>query len=519
VLHTNRRRQAKTQRLAEEWNRVDETAFRALGVTREELRELEFQLLGRIVLPGMPDYDESRLAGGLCPFVGAPLIIVYCLVPSDVQLCLTWSHAHDWWVTCRSGGHSTAGYSVNTGMVLDVSGISYVSVDPRTNLARVGAGTQFHELNSVLNTYRLHVPGGTCPDVGVAGYMQGGGYGLTSLLFGMNCDHVTEAKLMLADGRMVIADSTTNADLFWAIRGGTGNNFGVLLEVTYRVEELDRMWGFCLQWPLEEAPAVLAALQSDYMKAATPPNLGYEAALISIDGRAVLAMIGMYTGRRAEGFEALAQVRQIGSPALRADQYGTYAELNDSLFAILPELPLGQIKEVKRGGYIASALTASDWAQVTRYFATAPHANNMIDIGPYGGAIGRESQTASAFVHRTHYMDFFVDSFYEGDAGADGASGAKEWLDGFTALMQPFFNGHMYQNYPVPDFPDYRWAYWGDAFNSLLFVKQKYDPENFFHFEQGITPYPEAEQAELRRSTAPSMFSEPGIAYEDSQNR
>lgn len=506
AIRFNRRRQAKTDRIAREWARIGESAFTALGVTREQLARFEHELVGRIVLPGMPDYDACRDATGLCPFVSSPRIIVYCAVPNDVRLCLAWSHVHGWWVTCRSGGHSTAGYCVNDGVVIDVSEMNYVSVDPRLKQARVGAGTTFHELNSVLDTYRLHVPGGTCPDVGVAGYMQGGGYGLTSLMFGMNCDSVIEVTVMLADGRIVLANSDTNADLFWAIRGGTGNNFGVLLEAVYSLVELDDLWGFCLQWPLEDAPAALLELQNSYTRDAMPAGLGYEPAFVVADGTPVFAIPGMFAGDRSAGLDALRSLLRTGRPAIRIDKRGSYADLNESLLEALTEIPAGT-REVKQGGYVGSPLQLADWERVVRYFATSPTPYNMAVIEPYGGAISRHPASANAFVHRQPYMDFFVDSFY-GNPG--DLNKAQEWLNGFMELMQPFFNGHMYQNYPIRDFADFRWAYWGDAFNSLLFVKQKYDPENFFHFEQSISPYP-AEPSEVGRSSVPSMFDDKTI--------
>jgi FAD/FMN-containing dehydrogenase len=513
ALRINRRRQSKADRISSEWSGVADAVFDALGVTRERLMDLEYELLGRIVLPGMTDYDTCREPVGLCPDLALPLIIVYCRAPNDVRLCLAWAHERNWWVTCRSGGHSTAGYSANSGLVIDVSEIAYVSVDPSAKRARVGAGTQFHELNSVLDSHGLHVPGGTCPDVAVAGYMQGGGYGLTSLMFGMNCDQVIELRVMLADGRIVTANDSTNPDLFWAMGGGTGNNFGLLLEITYRLVELPELWGFCLQWPLEHAAAVLFELQNRYMRNAVPAGLGYEPLIVTIDGSPALLVPGMHLGARTAALEALAPLRDIGNCELRIDTRGSYAKLNDSIFALLPEIPAGRVREVKRGGYISASLQPADWEQVARYFATAPNPLNMAVIEPYGGAIARIDPSASAFIHRSPYMDFFVDSFFEGGGEASAQTDAQAWLDGFMDLMRPHFNGHMYQNYPVPGFADFRWAYWGDAFNSLLFVKQKYDPGNFFHFEQSIEAYPSSDDQAIRRTVVPSMFSDPSIDF------
>ncbi len=130
-----------------------------------------------------------------------------------------------------------------------------------------GPGTQFQDLNNYLAQYGLHTPGGGCGDVCVGGYMQGGGYGFTSREFGMNCDNVLSFSMMLADQSVVIANADQNADLYWAVRGGTGNNFGVLLSVLYQLYYLPSVWGVWLQWPIENAAQALYEMQSNYMTA------------------------------------------------------------------------------------------------------------------------------------------------------------------------------------------------------------------------------------------------------------
>jgi len=515
ALRHSKYERAKAGRLAEEWPRVADAVFEALGVTRHELAQLEQALLGRLVLPGMPGYEHARHGDDLCQYSAHPRLIAYCAVPNDVWLCLQWAHRKGWWVTCRSGGHSTAGYSTNDGLVIDLSDINHVCVDPGSMRARVGAGTRFARLNSVLDTYRLHVPGGTFGDVGIGGYMQGGGYGFTSRQYGLNCDNVLDATVMLADGRIVVANAEKNPDLYWALRGGTGGNFGVLLEVTFRLHELHELWGFALLWALDDAPAVLHELQTAYTRSGAPPELGYQVSLMIRDGLPVLALLGMYHGPRVAGLEALASLLTIGHPAWDLDAVGPYAALNPKLEDVLPGLPPppGRAFEAKDSTYVTAPLSVADWAVVTAYFRTTPNANNMAFFEPYGGQINAVSPTACAFVHRDVYLDFYVDSFWKDVPEFTHAHEAKAWLRGFMDALRPFGDGRKYQNYPVRDLPDYRWAYWGDAFNTLLFVKQKYDPRDFFRFEQSISPYP-ADDAAVRRSTVPSLFSDPRIVAE-----
>jgi FAD/FMN-containing dehydrogenase len=508
AFNYNPKQVEKQARVAKEWPRVVEQVFEVLGVSRDELAQLEHALVGRIVLPGMPDYPAARQGQGLQPYSPQPAIIVYCAVFGDVRLCLEWARAHDWWVTCRSGGHSTAGFSVNSGMVIDLSGLSYVVVDPVLKQARAGAGTLFQVLNATLDLYGLHVPGGECSSVAVGGYMQGGGYGFTSRIFGMNCDNVLAITVMLADGRLVTADQVRNADLFWAVRGGTGNNFGVLLEVTYRLEAVHDLYGFVLTWPVDRAAEALCLIQESYSKGDVATRLGHQDVFSTLAEGAVLAMVGMYDGSDAEGRACIDPLLKTGNPTLRMAKRDTYINLNSGLVQVFPGVPFQNVFEMKNGGYIAKPLAAADWQKIVDQYCRTPNPYNIAYMEVYGSAIGHPAP-ANAFIHRDVYMDFYIDSFWQPNTQFTDEKASRQWIDGFMDVLAPYVNGHKYQNYPVRDLPDYRWVYWGDAFPSLLWVKQKYDPTNFFCFEQSISPYPDA--AGITRSQARPIFHDPEI--------
>ncbi len=471
-----------------EWPGAPGDALAPLGLSHGELQAMSAALTGSIVLPGSPSYDTDREGNPLYP--ASPRIIIKCATFSDVRLALSWAHEYGWPVTCRSGGHSTAGFSLSDGMVLDVSGINGIGIDPVAATARIGAGAQFGAINSTLDLYGLHVPGGGCPTVGIAGYMQGGGYGFTSREFGMNCDNVIEVTIMRADGALVVASDKENPELFWAIRGGTGGNFGVLLEIVYRLAPLREMWGFALEWPMDEGAEALAALQRDFMGSAGDTRVGYQLVLATQASGPAVVMMGMYHGSRSAGLQAIADLRAVGSPQLLIDRESTYFELNESLIGALPGVPEahGQTTyELKRCGYIARTMKLGDWQTVLDYFQKTPNRWNIVGIEPYGGAIAKPP-SKNAFVHRDVSMDFFIDSFFSPQWKDNGADAAKRWIDGYMEVMQPFFNGHVYQNYPWRGLPDYETAYWGDAVGRLRAVKRAMDPDDFFHFEQSIPP-------------------------------
>ena len=530
----SKRRKANEQRLTGPGAISDDTLTK-LGLDRPTWAAMVSEFLGTLVWPGDPAYDADRQEANPA-FQAFPLLIAYCEAFSDVALCLQWAHQYDWWVACRAGGHSTAGYSVNNGLVIDVSHIAYVSVNPTAKTAAVGAGTSFALLNAQLNMFNLHVPGGGCMEVCVGGYMQGGGYGFTSREFGIHSDNVVSVLVMLADGAIVEASPAVNADLFWAVRGGTGNNFGVLLEIRYRLHELGPLWGFGLTWTATTDWArALQIMQQSFMKTG-PAKLGYmtiittplafittpEAVTTTPQafppwplGPPTLMMRGVFNGSREEGLALLQPFFDSTQPWLQCDRVASYNELDQYLLETpegipaLPERQGSDWKEDKQAGYVAKPLSLADWQGIVDYYLTSTAMGNTVVIEPYGGAINSYPVADSAFIHRDVDFDFFVDVFWSEEADRQAQ---VAWLDGYMTLMQPYFNGHVYQNYPRRTLTNYRWMYWGTAFDTLLRVKQKYDPANFFRFQQSIAPWPPG-TPEGPRDTSKPMFTDAAIVY------
>jgi hypothetical protein len=474
-------------------------------VSADDLARMRSQIVGRVVVPGDRDYALDRLGNPLYP--AFPRVIVYCKVFYDVRVALRWARELDLTVTCRAGGHSTAGFSVNDGMVVDVSLINYVSIDPELMQARVGSGTQFAQVDAAFEVASLHAPTGGCGDVAIGGFLQGGGYGFTSRQYGMGCDNIIAAKVMLADGRIVNASADENPDLLWGICGGTGNNFGVVLEFTYQLVPMKSLWGFCLAWSAADAPAAMLLLQNGYTKAGAQPELGWQAAMAMVETKPTLLMMGLFNGARADGLAALDPILRVGTPQLIRDRSASYNQLNGWLIDSclrFPDPPNGQtVFELKGVGYVDKPLDLSDWSCIVDFYLRSPNPFNILVMEAYGGQINAAPSGKNAFIHREVYMDVFVDSFWW-DPNLKPA--AVAWRDEFQLRMEPNFNGHRYQNYPERGAKNYRWMYWGDAFPTLLFLKNKYDPMGFFRFEQDISPYPDCDG--ITRSEAPSRFSD-----------
>jgi FAD/FMN-containing dehydrogenase len=467
-----------------------ELKFSAAAATR-----LQSDIQGTVVLTGADTYHVAR-QGFVVNYQAFPQIIVYCEVFSDVAAALAFARQCGLAPVCRAGGHNTAGYSVNDEMVVDVSRISYVVVDRSAKRAVVGAGTTFGRLNAVLDSYRLHVPGGGCDDVAVAGFMQGGGYGYTSMIYGMNCDSVVEAVVMLADTSTVVASKDSHADLFWALRGGTGNNFGVLLQVTYRLQELDDLWGFGIRWPLgndlrgaKRVSAALQLLQSKYTGAAVPAHVGHQSTLNFIDKKPYLLLRGMYAGDSTEGQKLIAPLLDTeGAECDIPGRRGRYTDLNTFLNSH-PDVPTvaPNTRTQADSLYIERQLHSDEWCTLARYFQTSSNFGNFIGLEGYGGAIAGLAPSDTAFLHRRVTFDVYIWVFWLNDAQEIES---LSFLEGFRQVVLPLSNGHAYQNYQNRHNDNYRAMYWGDNFHRLLEIKHRYDPGGVFSYGHTIAAEP-----------------------------
>jgi len=455
---------------------------------------LRGELQGSIVLAGDDNYHLTR-QGFVVNYQAFPQIIVYCQVARDVAMALAFARRWKLSPVCRSGGHNAAGYAVNDEMVIDLSPMSYVVVDSKHKLATVGAGTTFGRLNATLETFGLHLPGGGCDDVAIAGYMQGGGFGFTSQLYGMNCDCVREALVMLADGSLVVASEACNRDLFWAIRGGTGNNFGVLIEVTYQLVDTGPLWGFGVNWTIgrrgETAGQVAAAiesLQNGFTGAAAPPGLGHQSSLNFNDGEPYLYVRGIYAGTPEDGKRLIQPLLQTEGADFDIDRIGTYNELNDYLNSN-PDVP--QISPHTRteadSRYTERELSRFEWLKLIELFVRSPNQANFICLEGYGGAIRAVDPAATAFRHRRALFDVYSWIFWQSE---EEEAASLAFLEDFRRVLTPLSNGHAYQNYPNRRNQDYRRMYWGESYPRLASVKQKYDRDNLFRFGQTVSPAP-----------------------------
>ncbi len=505
--HNYSRKKLRDTALLTRWDQQDATDFTRFHLTREQVKTAQLGLQGTIVMPGDPAYDQDRMLFNPV-FNPYPSMIVYCVVESDVTIALQLALQTRVPFTVRSGGHCTAGFSSGAGVLIDVSGLSDVCVNAPGQTVTVGSGCKFGKLNACLLPYGLHVPGGECDDVCVGGYVQGGGYGFTSVTYGMNCDNVLSMRVMLANGGIVTASPTVNADLWWAMRGGTGGNFGVLLNVTYQLRPLGQVFGWAIIWALQteqdfqNATGALLTLQSAYMRTSPSVNLNIQVSLCNQPGitpglpvnpatmQPYLMVRGLYVGDQAAGQAAIDALCTLPGAITQWTKMDSFQALNQDLLNIPygmpcfpPNFPMP--REDKASRYVSRDLSGIEWRGLLNYFVQSPNPYSYFYMEFYGGAINAYPYGNSAFIHRAVAFNAVLDVFW---SVPEEQGPAQQFLEGWMAFMEPLYNGHVYQNYPRLNDANYAYKYWGDAQAGLYAVKCKYDPNLVFTFAQCVVP-------------------------------
>ena len=498
--------------LFEAWDKLGDHVFR--HITRAQAKAAQLALQGEIVWPTDKDYDQDRKLFNPV-FDAHPICIVYCKIESDLKTALDMARISLLPFAVRSSGHCTAGFSAGPGVLIDVSNLNDVTIDATAMIATVAAACPFSKLDAALAQANLHVPGGECPDVCIAGFMQGGGYGFTSVTYGMNCDNVIDMRVMLADQTIVTASPTVNSDLYWAMRGGTGGNFGILLTVRLTLRPMPDVFGFALIWPLQtvtdfdNATAAMNLLQSNYMLDKLPSALNIQVSLCYQPGTAgglpvpgpmfpYLMVRGVYVGSQADGQAAIQPLCDLPGAVTQWTKQSTFFDLNDELLNTPYGLPCldpakGMPNEDKASRYVSRAVTGDEWRGLLELFVTSPNETSYFYMEFYGGAINQfpayPDSKSNAFVHRTSAFNAVLDVFwYDGPTKDADKAAAEDFLARWSNYMDRMWNGEIYQNYPQVGQPNYGPAYWGTAQGSLYAVKSKYDPHGRFTFAQQVTP-------------------------------
>jgi FAD/FMN-containing dehydrogenase len=455
-------------------------------IVKAKVEQLARSFRGRLIQPLDPDYDAARTVYNAM-IDKRPQLIAKCSDVADVLAAVKFGREHGLDTAIRGGGHSGPGLGlVNDGLVIDLSGMKGIRVDPEAQTARVEAGCRWGDVDHATHAFGLAAVSGIISTTGVSGLTLGGGHGYLTRKYGLTIDNLLAVDVALADGRLVHASREDNPDLFWALRGG-GGNFGVVTSLEYRLHPVDTVIAGPLFWPIEQLKQTLAWYREWLPRA---PEDIYAFYLITevpaaepfpeaIRGKKVCGLVWCSVGTKAEIETAIQSARDVAEPM--------FEHVGPMPFPVLQSLfdrlyPPG-LQWYWKGDFFRE-LTDESIAGHVR-FAETPTAQSTMHLYPIDGAVRRIGNDETAWGYRDATWSMVI-------AGVDPDPSNNErmtkWARDYWNALHPHSAGASYINFMMEEGLDRIRATYGDNYERLRKVKAAYDPDNFFHVNQNIKP-------------------------------
>jgi FAD/FMN-containing dehydrogenase len=462
---------------------------------------LSGSLQGQLLRPGDAGFAGAAPAFNAVYDATVPQAIVRCASAGDIALALGFAQQNSLAVAARSGGHGYTGNSTSTGIVIDVGPMNAITVNG-DGTAVIGAGARLVDVYDQLSTAGVCIPSGSCPTIGIAGITLGGGIGVLDRAWGLTCDNLLAAQVVLADGTIVDVSESSHADLFWALRGGGGGNFGVVAQMTFKTFPTSDITTLSAEFAWADAAKVFAAWQAWPQ---TMPDALWSGLVLATtsSGSATpyMQLSTTFLGSSAD-FTPIWNQFMADSGVTPSFHSGQTQSFRDAMLASCNGLSVAQCHlpsdngQVQRGSFVA----ASDFfnialppegnqAMLDKVAAVQAGGGQMIVIMDLmGGAIARVAPDATAFVHRKAL--FSAQYYISGPVGESPqqVTDARAAVTAMRTTMATWSSGECYQNYLDPGLANWQSAYYGSNYARLVQVKATYDPNQVFKPAQGIPP-------------------------------
>jgi hypothetical protein len=451
-----------------------------------KIESLAAALRGELITPEADDYDDVRsLFNAMID--KKPAAIARCVDAADVQTCVNYARDTGVPLAIRSGGHNAGGLgSVDGGLMIDLSPMRGIRVDPKSNTVRVQGGCRWGDVDHAAHAYGLAVPSGIISTTGVGGLTLGGGLGHLSRRYGLTIDNLLEADVVLADGSMVVAGPDQNADLFWALRGG-GGNFGVVTSFLFQGQPVKNIFGGPTLWSLDRTEEIMKWYR-EFILAAPEELTGFFAFLTvppappfpeHLHLHKMCGVVWCFTGDLSEAEQLFAPVRE-----LKPDLYGVgempFPALNSAFDALYP--PGHQW--YWRADFFTEISDASI-AEHAKWAKNLPTMQSTMHLYPIDGAAHRVAAQDTAWSYREANWAGVIVGVDPDPATKDVL---RDWAVGYWDSVHPHSSGGAYVNFMMEEGQERVRASYRGNYDRLAKIKAKYDPSNLFRVNQNIKP-------------------------------
>jgi FAD/FMN-containing dehydrogenase len=451
------------------------------------LEELKGHVQGQVITANDPTYDVARRVYNAM-IDRRPRVIVRAEDVADVMAGVDFARENGLDLALRGGAHSVPGFGTNDdGVVIDLSAMHGVRVDPSARTARAEGGCTWGGFNHAAYAYGLATTGGIIASTGIAGLTLGGGIGYLSRAFGLSCDNLLSADVVTADGRLVVASERQNEDLFWALRGG-GGNFGVVTSFEYRMHPVKDIQAGLFFFPLDRTRALLEFYR-DYIERA-PEELGmFPAFQIAPPlpfipekehGKTFSIIVACWAGKADQGESAFRPIRDVGPRVAEMVGPMPYPALNGMFDPLLP----AGLQHYWKAAF-ATRLTDGAIEAHLAHGPKVPVVNSTVHIYPINGACHRVAPDATAFAYREATFATVIAGMWP-----DPAQNAQNirWVKDYYQALRPHSSSGGYVNFMAGDDQDRVKDNYLGNYERLVAIKRQYDPGNLFHLNQNIRP-------------------------------
>jgi len=456
-----------------------------MAASIDSLRE---RVRGQIIEPGAPDYDEARKVYNAM-HDRKPQAVVRCADAADVIATVQTAHEQGLDLAVRGGGHSVPGFgTTDDGLVIDLSQMRSVHVDPANALARAGGGAVWGDFDHATNAFGLSTTGGIISTTGVGGLTLGGGIGYLARKYGLSCDNLVAADVVTADGSLLRASEDEHDDLFWALRGG-GGNFGVVTSLEFRLHPVGEIYGGPIFFELDTAGDVLRFYR-DYI-AQAPEELGAFFAFqiapplpfIPEDrhGDTLCAVVTCWSGPHGDAEGVIKPLRDAGPVVAEHVGPMPYPALNSAFDALLPP----GLQHYWKADFVKELTDDAIRAHV-EHGPQVPCVESTMHVYPIDGAVQRVRPDETAFAYRDVSFACVIAGMWPDPA--DNAANT-EWVRNYWSAIHPYSGTDGgYVNFMGTDDQGRIEANYGRNYERLARIKATYDPDNVFHLNQNIEP-------------------------------